>query len=214
VVGVGLGREAHDDFTLTYVAVALQGRAAIGPVEPYLGVELAPFHEGTRGIELPTIQHVYLGTRVAIAGETAIGVEGGATSVGSDIRGYYSDLYLDHRFRPSKNVAVQLRGGGEFTSGQVPGRYGYYVETFQWVAAYAASTVQLQLTPEVAVQASALIAQHAFLHRNVDRYYRSHSYGGGLVVSVRDGMDLVPYFSVSTVEPRQGMVGSLSVVVR
>jgi hypothetical protein len=40
---------------LTYVAVALQGRAAIGPVEPYLGVELAPFHEGTRGIELPTI---------------------------------------------------------------------------------------------------------------------------------------------------------------
>jgi hypothetical protein len=207
-----------EDFSVMFAALSLSGRIAIGPVEPYVGLRFVPFHTDIDG-ELPMLQRAFLGTRLALVEQFALGVEGGVAAFGSGLRLFWGEVFASYRVRPSDRGTITLTGGGDLEHYRASHRdyVDTSVATANGVSAFARMTVQLQLTPELAVEAFGRIGVFSFLDDDAyrrDSYETSYAYGGGPLISVGERTDLVPYFSVSVLPSGRVTSGGISVVVR
>jgi hypothetical protein len=216
-IGVGLGHETLGEYGLMYGAIGFSGRFASRLLEPYASIQLVPLYSADVPsdveIDIPFLHRISVGTRLRIADDLAVGVRASAADLGTNHDGYSPGVYIQTKLRPSDEGAVALAAGVEYSRLNVLTGYNSSGVSEQ-VSAFASAAAQLQVTPVVALEVSGSIALHRRLEQYVtDPFYRSYSYGGAMLISVSDAVDIVPSFGVLSSGDLGAVVGAFSVAL-
>jgi hypothetical protein len=215
---VGIGRETLGPVALLYGAVAVSGRFASRFLEPYGGVDLVPVHGDNADryggeLSVPFVQRLYAGSRGRITDDAAVGVQAVCGNLFTDHLRFSPSLYAEIKLRPSERGTIQLYGGVDYNYMRDPSAPGHSVET---ASAFATGTVQVQVSPTVGVEVSGSIVQQKILDGYYldHKYTRAHAYGGDILLSASEDVDLVFYLSFISNMDLDGVSGGLALNVR
>lgn len=209
---VGIGHETLGDIALTYSTISVGGAIAIGRFEPYAGIRLLPLYSEPSMLELDLafVTRIYVGTRLRITRDTAVGAQATARDVDSDDRRYSPSVFAAHKYRPSKRTAIVANGGLSYDS--MPDSF----DDPRSVSLSASALLEVQLTPVVAGFAEGGITKRWYIGDAAGRDESGLSYsgGGGLSISISARVDLVPSVAVASAGAVDAWGGGLALNVR
>jgi hypothetical protein len=214
-IGFGIGHETIGDVGLLYGAIRFYGRAATRLFEPYGGLQLLPAYSvdvpHDVEVEVSFLPRVYAGSRLRVTDDIALGMQAMVVNVDTDRATYASSLFADTKFRTSERGAIRLSGGGTYV--RRTEQYPYDDRTFvrHAVNAFANATVQLQITPVLAIEGGGGVAVVRIVGESSgDLTASSYNYGASMLISVSDAVDVEPFFSGAVIESASSVIGGLS----
>lgn len=217
---VGMGEQRLEELAVRYARLTGVWRLSLGLNEIYAGMMLVPVHGEAlpmgAELDIPVLQHLYAGTKLAIAEETALGIQALLGTPGRDTTYYSPTLYVTHRFHPSDRGALEISGGVDYAYQRQPTGYGAHFGLHR-LAAFASGAAELQMTSVVALRVAGNIAQYKYTDSRgfiPPESFRSHSYSGSLQLSVTENVDLTPFFTIEVRGPLKAVGGGLGVAVR
>jgi hypothetical protein len=216
-IGARMSTERVEDVRATFGGAGASIAKGFGGFDLALGVDLLflqddNLSDGEQLEKVPLVQRLVGTVTFALPNDSYLGLSGVAGVPFSRYRRYSPSVFVGHKFRPSKRLAIIVSGGADYNRGKA-----YDTDRVAHrVGGYGNATARFQVTPEFALQASGTIAQIKYVDPDHSMYSASSSLGGsaGILISISETADLTLNVGMASSGDYEVTSGGIGVTMR
>jgi hypothetical protein len=206
-VGVGVGRDSHEQFAVSFGTLTLAARAGGEAIEAFGRVQLVPVHDEPDEqamVDVEPVQRVLGGIKARLASDTALVLQGMLSSAGK-VRQVTPGVNVMHKLR-SRHAALTLTGGFDVTV-----QWSRYNADNKLLGGFAAAVGQIQASPTLALEVSGMFAHHLAIEGDYKGdTAQTYQFGFAMIASLTQHVDLIPFVTIAVMPVSEGMLAGLA----